>query len=315
MKTIIITGGTGFLGRNLALKLQKKYNVILAGRNNHWANEARRLTGCLVYPMDITNIDSVRDCIGLYKPEIIIHAAGTKYVDLGELYPNECVDVNIRGSQNIARVAIEYGVKLVMGISTDKAAPPCKSLYGTSKSVMEKLFLLLNGQYETHFFCLRFGNIAWSTDSVLPIWKSMLESKGKIITTGSDMRRFFFTVHDACKMIIDSLENQELLYSKILAKKMKSALIGNVLSRFILAYGGSFEKNAPRIGESIDEIMIGESETIHAKEVLFGNAQYYLIDYTSSNKEIVTAIDTNNAEKFRDEEIDLLIKPSTESFI
>lgn len=316
MKTIFITGGTGFLGRNLAVKLKEYYNVILGGRNNYWGNQARLLTGCEVHPMDITSIDSVRDAIALYKPEIIVHAAGTKYVELGEMFPNECVDVNIRGSQNIARVAMDKGVQLVIGISTDKAAPPCKSFYGTSKSVMEKLFVLLNDKSDTRFFCLRFGNIAWSTGSVFPIWKSMLESDGKIITTGSNMRRFFFNVHDACQMIMDSIHHHELLHAKILAKRMKSVLMEDVLSRFIRMYGGSFEKTTPRVGESIDETMIAETEIVHARYLDLGSSGYYLIDFSSRGfNEITGAVDTMNSGKFDEKEIDELIQYSKGSFI
>ena len=124
--------------------------------------------------MDVSNISSVRDAIIFAKPDIIIHAAATKFVDLSEKFPFECIDTNIIGSSNIARVALENKIQTVIGISTDKAAQPIGNLYGFTKATMERIFLSSNNISKTNFICLRFGNIAWSTGSVLPIWKRML---------------------------------------------------------------------------------------------------------------------------------------------
>ena len=114
-KTILITGGTGFLGRHLALQLKKDNTVIIAGRNNKQNAIASKITGCQSAPLDIVNIESVRDIFTEFKPDIVIHAAATKFVDLAEKYPMECVDVNVLGSQNICRVATEKEVEIVIG--------------------------------------------------------------------------------------------------------------------------------------------------------------------------------------------------------
>ena len=126
MKTILVTGGSGFLGQNLALQLKKDYKVVLASRNNKRNLMAQNITGCSVVPMDISQIESVRDAVSEISPDIIIHAAATKFVDLSEKFPMECIDINVVGSQNVARVAIDKGVGLVIGISTDKASPPVR---------------------------------------------------------------------------------------------------------------------------------------------------------------------------------------------
>src|ERR1043165_4812660 len=122
-KTILITGGTGFLGRKLALTLKNDYNIVLTGRNNKQNLFAQKFTGCSVIPMDIANIESVRDAFVDADPHIVIHAAATKFVDLPEKQPMECIDVNVTGSQNVARVAVEKNIETVVGISSDKAAP------------------------------------------------------------------------------------------------------------------------------------------------------------------------------------------------
>ena len=137
-KNLLITGGSGYLGVNLALSLKKKYNVFLGSRNQKRNREANKLTNCKDIPLDVSNINSIRDALIYCKPEIIVHAAATKFVDISEEFPFECSDVNILGSSNIARAAIEKKVKTVIGISTDKATQPIKNFYGFSKAAMEK---------------------------------------------------------------------------------------------------------------------------------------------------------------------------------
>ena len=143
MSKILITGGTGFLGKNLALKLNNKNNLILlTGRNNKLNQDVSEITNCEVCPMDITSRESIRDIFNYFKPDIVIHAAATKYVDLSEKEPLECVDVNVLGSQNILRFSIEKKIKTLIGISTDKAAPPVGNLYGHTKAIMERMFFI-----------------------------------------------------------------------------------------------------------------------------------------------------------------------------
>src|SRR6478735_3146778 len=100
-KRVLLTGGTGFLGRSLGKKLKESGNyevVVLTGRNNKQNLFAKQFTGCDVHPMDITNIESVRDVFNEVRPDIVIHCAATKFVDLSEKFPMECVDINILGS-------------------------------------------------------------------------------------------------------------------------------------------------------------------------------------------------------------------------
>ena len=113
------------------------FSVFLGGRNNKLNQEAQAISGCEALPMDVSSIESVRDAVVRVRPDILIHAAATKFVDLAEKFPLECVDINVVGSQNVARVAIDRGVGVVLGISTDKASPPIRNLYGLSKSVMD----------------------------------------------------------------------------------------------------------------------------------------------------------------------------------
>src|SRR6266516_513019 len=141
MRKVLITGGSGFLGRRLGKRLREMGDdVVLAARNNKQNFKAAAFSGCRTVAMDVANIESVRDIFSQEKPELVIHAAATKFVDVSEVQPMETIDVNVLGSQNVARVAIDKGVKAVIGISTDKAAPPVRNTYGLSKAIMERMF-------------------------------------------------------------------------------------------------------------------------------------------------------------------------------
>lgn len=301
---ILITGGTGFLGKRLGIALKDQNDVILAGRNNKQNFLAKKLVGCEVTPIDVCNIESVRDVVNVYRPNIIIHAAATKFVDLSEKNPMECVDVNVQGSQNVARVAIDKDIDTVIGISTDKASPPVRNVYGMTKALMEKMFCLLNGKSRTKFSCVRYGNVAWSTGSVLTIWKKMHEETGVIGTTGPEMRRFFFTVEEAVALVLTALKLSDNLQGKILARKMKAAKIQDILNVWTEEKGGKWERIESRPGERIDEYLIGELEVPYTEETSIDGIAHYLISInhkvTSPVREVLSSA---NAERLSREEI------------
>jgi FlaA1/EpsC-like NDP-sugar epimerase len=303
-KRVLITGGTGFLGRRLGMKMKADYDVVLGARNNKQNWMAGQYTGCKTIPLDITSMDSVRDAIVEVRPHIVIHAAATKFVDLSELQPFECVDVNVVGSQNVARVCMDKGVETVIGISTDKAAPPVRNTYALSKALMERMFCSLSGKTETKFACVRFGNLAWSTGSVLPIWKKMHDDTGVIGTTGPEMRRFFITVEEACEIILNALNNIDVLSGQVLTRRMKAVQIGDMLDLWIAKKGGRVERITGRPGERDDEYLVGESERPYASEHVFGGVTHYAIDFNRKNPNpIVEELSSATMPRLSEEEI------------
>lgn len=313
MKKILITGGTGFLGRALARKFQKEHHVIACGRNNYLNERVRKVVGCEVVPMDITNMDAVRETLSLVKPDVIIHAAATKYVHLAEKFPNECLDINIKGSQNIARAAIEHHVQTVIGISTDKASVKNNSFYGLSKRVMEKLFVLMNNDAQTQFACVRFGNIAWSTGSVFPIWEKMLKENNNLIeTTGAHMRRFIFSLDDAVDLVNTCLTHIENTQGKILCPHMKTVLMQDALDCFIERFGGSYQKIPARAGESVDEVMIDPYETHATKMIELNGKSFYLIHNHSVEDAIEHSVSTDNQPLLEKEALQQLLTFETD---
>jgi UDP-N-acetylglucosamine 4,6-dehydratase/5-epimerase len=307
-RRILITGGTGFLGRGLAHALKGSHKVFLAARNNKQNFAAGQSTGCEVLPMDVTSIESVRDAVVEVKPDIIIHAAATKFVDLSEKQPMECVDVNVLGSQNVLRVAVDRNVESLIGISTDKAAPPIRNIYGMSKATMERMFCSMDSKANTKITCVRYGNVAWSTGSVLPIWKKMHQDTGVIGTTGPDMTRFFFPISEAVALVLEAMNGIDRYRGKVLSREMKAAKIRDLLDAWIESRGGKWEQIEGRPGDRLFEALIGEAELAYTEELESAGVKHYLISFNNKVKNpINTILTSDNARKLTKTELLQLI--------
>lgn len=310
MSRILITGGTGFLGKRLGKALREAgHPVVLTGRNNKQNMLAGSYSGCETLAMDVSQIESVRDIVAQTKPEIIIHAAATKFVDISEKQPMETVDINVVGSQNIARVAIEKGVGLVIGVSTDKASPPVRNIYGMSKALMERMFCAMDGKTDTSFLCVRYGNVAWSTGSVLPVWHKMFQGTGVLGTTGPEMYRFFFTVDEAVRLVLTALGHADELKGKVLSRKMKAARIEEILKVWVDVYGGRYEKIAGRPGERLEEYLFGEQELQFTSEKTYDAVTHYVISFNQKvDNPVRQVLSSSNTEQLSKEEIIALLK-------
>lgn len=307
MKKILITGATGFLGKNLAffLKSKKNYKIILSGRSIERCRLAGQELKLKYYPCEISNLNSVIDCISKIRPDIIIHSAATKYVDIAEKLPFECIDTNIVGTLNLIRVSKKFNVKSFIAISTDKAAPPFNNIYSLSKSVMEKSIMLDSIDSKMKVVCLRFGNLPWSTGSIFPIWLSMTEKDNMVKSTGPEMTRFFYTVDDACQLINHTINNLKSFNSKIIIPKMKSAKIKDLLSAWCKIYNTKWKKVKSRQGDKNYESIISSFEYGNIKYKKFKAGKIILLDtFKEKHKK---DFNSNNSEKFTEKEIKNLI--------
>ena len=285
MKKVLITGGSGFLGRKLAERLHNDCEVWLGARNNKNLVDASANLNVKCIPLDCSSETSVEDCLSRTKPDTVIHAAATKYVDWSEKYVNECVDINVRGSQNVLRSCVRHGVENLIGISTDKACPPVANTYGMSKAIMERIFCLSssNASQESSkssqlkICCVRYGNVLYSTGSFLPVWKKMVEDNRHIISTGSNMTRFFFSIDEAVDLVMTALQNIDKIDGSILSLPMKTASVGDFLKAVVDITSATYEKTVPRDGERVHEILIGESELLFASEVELNSQKYFQI--------------------------------------
>ncbi len=278
---ILVTGGNGFLGKRLGIKLtQLGHEVTLCSRNNKNNLIAEQITGCKVLAMDVASIESVRDIVNQVQPDIIVHGAATKFVDIAEKQPLETIDVNVIGSQNIARVAIDKKIKAVIGISTDKASPPVRNIYGMSKSLMERLFCGLNGRNDVLFACVRYGNVAWSTGSVLGIWKKMINNSNEIGTTGPNMYRYFFTVDEAVELVVNALHSIDEIAGKVMSREMKAAQLKDIIEVWREIDPKINVKHLPeRPGERLEEFLIGQEELSKTYEKNINGIRHYIFNF------------------------------------
>ena len=220
----------------------------------------------------------------------------------------EAIDINVRGSQNVARVAIERGVELVIGISTDKASPPVRNTYGLTKALMERLFCAMDGNSSTRFLCVRYGNVAWSTGSVLGIWRKMLKERGVIGTTGPEMLRFFFTVDEAVNLVLVAFEHAAELHGKVLARQMKAARMDDILNIWTAQEGARYELIAGRPGERDEEFLIGELELPYTRTINYGGTTYFVISFNQKvDNPVSEVLSSGNAERLSIAEIKWLI--------
>jgi UDP-N-acetylglucosamine 4,6-dehydratase len=319
MARILITGGSGFLGQHLAERLSSSHEVIISSRNQKQMLSAAHYLGVQAVPLDVSDYKSTIEIFQRLKPDIVVHAAATKFVDLAEKYPNEAIDINIVGSQNVARAALQTQVKYVVGISTDKAAAPIFNLYGMTKATMERLFSSLDNVAGTRFSNVRYGNVAWSTGSVFPIWKRMLDEKKHIVSTGPDMSRFFFSVSDAVTLVCAAIDNMELVSGKILSLPMKGTELRRVLDVWTKLTGATWSLGDRRPGDRELEYLLSKDEGETTREIELNSKPYYLMNPKAIEPvvgSIGSEFSSKSAVQFTDAEIEnLILNPPADRFL
>jgi FlaA1/EpsC-like NDP-sugar epimerase len=172
----------------------------------------------------------------------------------------------------------------------------------------------MNGLSGTKVLCVRYGNVAWSTGSVLPIWKSMQERTGVIGTTGPEMRRFFFTVDEAVQLVRTALDHAADLQGTVLSRKMKAAQIADVLRVWVEHRGGRWERIEGRPGEREDEFLVGDLELPYTTERDVHGITHYVIAFNrKAAQPLASGLSSANTDRLTDEEIrDIIMNPPVE---
>ena len=158
---------------------------------------------------DVRNRERMEYLIEMYRPDYIYHAAAYKHVPLMEDNPVESIQVNVRGTKNLADLAVKYKVKYFVMISTDKAVNPT-NVMGASKRIAEiyvqSLFKKIqeDGNNSTKFITTRFGNVLGSNGSVIPLFKSQIEKGGPVTVTHPEIIRYFMTIPEACMLVLEA---------------------------------------------------------------------------------------------------------------
>ncbi|MFH1916026.1 MAG: polysaccharide biosynthesis protein [Nanoarchaeota archaeon] len=276
-KTILVTGGVGYIGSALVkqlLQFQPHQIRIFDNRetelfhSQHLLKEhhnVRYLVG------DVR--DKERVMYAAAGCDIVFHAAALKHVPSCEYNPSDAVKTNILGTQNVIEAAMSQSVKKVIFISTDKAVNPTNTM-GATKLVAERL--MLNAQVSspiTKFSCVRFGNVLNSRGSVIPLFESYIVSKQPIPLTHEHMDRFFMPTDDAINLILESgshAEGKEIFILKMAALKIKD--LAEVIREHHIDKGTIGKNESPivitgvRPGEKLSENLMTDEEARVAEE-------------------------------------------------
>ena len=200
----------------------------------------------------------------MHGVDIVVHAAALKQVPACEYNPMEAIKTNIMGTANVVEAALDAGVKKVLTVSTDKAVSPA-NLYGATKLAAEKLTIQSNayaGGSATRFSCVRYGNVVGSRGSVVPLFLK-LRSTGKVTITDDRMTRFWLSLEQGVRFVIDSIEQME--GGEVFVPKIPSTKVTD-LARAI-APDAEIEIIGIRPGEKLHEMLISEDEARHTIEL------------------------------------------------
>lgn len=296
---VLITGGTGSLGRELAKQLLAQGNgLIIYSRNEERQYEmSQELAGREVKFVigDVRDTEALRRA--LHGCEIAIHGAAMKDLIMCEAQPTQCVMNNIVGTMSfLAAVRETPTIRRACAVSTDKAASP-SNVYGCSKYIMEQLVHEASQGGDTIHCCVRFGNMIDSAGSLIEIWKNQPSQEIKL--THPDVARFFFSLRDAAETVLQSID--KAANGETYIRRMKAARIYNVLRQ--ITGRDEFEIIGLYPGEKIHEELVGENET----RFCFAEGDYYIVRPGTANPAPPQLLSTENADYFSDDELaDLL---------
>ncbi|WP_062805075.1 polysaccharide biosynthesis protein [Enterococcus pernyi] len=213
-KVILVTGAGGSIGSEICRQVlafsPKKLLLLGHGENSIYLIH-RELSGDPSYnkteiiPIiaDIQDREKIFHIIKEHQPDIVYHAAAHKHVPLMEYNPREAVKNNIKGTKNVAEAAKEANVKNFVMVSTDKANNP-PNVMGATKRIAEMIVTGLNEENSTKFSAVRFGNVLGSRGSVIPVFREQIAKGGPITITDFRMTRYFMTIPEASRLVIQS---------------------------------------------------------------------------------------------------------------
>ena len=292
-KTILVTGGTGSLGKTLVRRLLSgdlgtPKKVIVLSRD-----EAKQHTMRMEYLHKTVTTDEViynnfkqilefrigdvRDyhdiCTALKNVDILVNAAALKQVPTCEYFPGQAVQTNCIGVQNIVNAIVEhqYPIETVLGVSTDKACKPV-NVMGMTKAIQERIFISANViAPETKFICVRYGNVLASRGSVIPLFHDQIRNGGPVTLTNPKMTRFLLSLEQAVDLIFAAL--QEANAGETYIPRVESATVENIALSLIADKKIPLNTIGERPGEKLHEILVSEEECRHT----ISRKNYYVI--------------------------------------
>jgi UDP-N-acetylglucosamine 4,6-dehydratase len=304
MKKLLIVGGSGTIARAFLSHYYNDYEFYCLARNERHLAEVKR-----DFPDVNIKIGNIEDKQQLYfifdkiRPNIVVHMAAMKHVNLVEENPIQGSKINVQGSLNVISASLRSDVPITVGLSTDKACSP-ENVYGYSKSLLESCFIEANTD-RNRFACTRFANVAMTSDSVVPLWETLIEQDKPLKLTDPNMNRLMFSQKEAVSVIKKSIDRCENYGGGFIASTlMKSVNMKDLAETLLEMYGKSkdnIEIVGIRPGEKIDEKLVSE------KEIPFTHIHNDLIyirqqENTGENK-LEEEYSTKTAEKMTKDEI------------
>jgi UDP-N-acetylglucosamine 4,6-dehydratase len=277
-KTVLITGGTGSLGKALTSHIFKNFpdvkKLIILSRDEQKQFQMAQEFPENEFPQIRFLLGDVRDQERLVRAfqgvDVVIHAAAMKHVHLAEYNPDECIKTNIGGAQNVIHAALQTNVSKVVALSTDKACAPI-NLYGATKLTSDKLFVAANnikGNNPIKFSVVRYGNVMGSNGSVIPFFMKK-KSEGKLPITDATMTRFNISLQGGVDMVMHAIEHA--WGGEIFIPKIPSYKIIDVAEA--VAPECTLDIIGIRPGEKIHEEMITSSDSYNTYDL----GKYYTI--------------------------------------
>ncbi|MHB8778308.1 MAG: polysaccharide biosynthesis protein [Anaerolineales bacterium] len=292
-KTILVTGGTGSLGKVLVRRLltgelglprkififsrdeAKQHEMRMSYMNKHVATDEiifRNFQRMLDFRIgDVRDFHSVAEA--LRGVDVVFNAAALKQVPTCEYFPYQAVMTNIVGPENIVRAIQELGlpVQTVVGVSTDKACKPV-NVMGMTKSLQERIFIQANMRCpDTRFICVRYGNVLASRGSVIPLFHDQIHNGGPVTITTPDMTRFLLSLDQAVDTIFAAYKDAKRGETYI--PRVPSARVVDIATALIGDRPIQTVITGIRPGEKLHEILISEEECHRSVE----RGNYYAI--------------------------------------
>ncbi|MGK0308874.1 MAG: UDP-N-acetylglucosamine 4,6-dehydratase [Urechidicola sp.] len=277
-KSILITGGTGSLGKALTQHILEKWpgvkRLVIFSRDEQKQYQMAQDFPMSKYPQMRYFIGDVRDKDRLIRAfsgiDYVIHAAAMKHVHIAEYNPDECVKTNIGGAENVIQAALQTKVEHVVALSTDKACAPI-NLYGATKLTSDKLFVAANnirGKHNIKFSVVRYGNVMGSNGSVIPFFIKK-KSEGILPITVKEMTRFNISLQGGVNMVLHALKTA--WGGEIFIPKIPSYRITDVAQA--IGPNCTHKVIGIRPGEKIHEEMITSSDSFFTYDI----GEYFVI--------------------------------------
>ena len=309
-KKVLITGGTGSLGKALTKKILKT-NVDTIRIFSRDELKQVQMQSEFDDKRIRFLIGDVRDKERLLRAfediDIVIHAAALKHVPVAEYNPFEAVKTNVYGSENVLNACLDKNVELALAIGTDKAVSPFNT-YGATKLLMEKLFI--SGNYykgkqreNLKFLCVRYGNVLGSRGSIVPtLSKQILDGK-KITITDPNMTRFNITMTQAIDLIFRTIKNGD--GGQVFIPKLKAYRVGDMKDAILdlMDAKNDVEVISVRPGEKYHEVLINKDEIRNSLE---SETDYIIFDEKMNNKNNLPF--SNLIEQYSSDKVELFTK-------